>query len=68
MTLLQKLHPKAGKKAEFRIPLSTLRYPKTYPQTWNILIWRNWPRDFDTHFTVRRLSAVRHATFVTLIR
>ncbi|HSP07116.1 MAG TPA: DUF5916 domain-containing protein [Acidobacteriota bacterium] len=35
-----------GWQAEFRIPLTTLRYPKTSPQTWGILIWRNYPRDF----------------------
>jgi len=39
-----------GWQAEFRIPLTTLRYPKTDPQTWNILIWRNWPRDFRYAF------------------
>jgi hypothetical protein len=39
-----------GWQAEFRIPLSTLRYPKTDPQTWNVLIWRNWPRDFRYAF------------------
>ena len=35
-----------GWQAEYRIPMSTLRYPKTDPQTWGILIWRNYPRDF----------------------
>ena len=35
----------SGWQAEFRIPLTTLRYPKTDPQTWGILIWRNYPRD-----------------------
>lgn len=39
-----------GWQAEFRIPLTTLRYPKTDPQTWNILVWRNWPRDFRYAF------------------
>jgi len=39
-----------GWQAEFRVPLSTLRYPKTSPQTWGILIWRNWPRDFRYAF------------------
>ncbi len=35
-----------GWEAEFRIPLSSLRYPKTDPQSWGVLIWRNYPRDF----------------------
>ncbi|MGH9368743.1 MAG: DUF5916 domain-containing protein, partial [Thermoanaerobaculia bacterium] len=35
-----------GWTAEVRIPFSTLRYPKGDPQTWGILIWRNYPRDF----------------------
>lgn len=32
--------------AEYRIPLSTLRYEKREPQTWGLIILRNWPRDF----------------------
>ncbi|HEY0141903.1 MAG TPA: DUF5916 domain-containing protein [Thermoanaerobaculia bacterium] len=32
--------------AEFRIPLSTLRYTDADPQTWGIIVMRNWPRDF----------------------
>jgi len=39
-----------GWQAEFRIPLTTLRYPKVDPQTWGILIWRNYPRDFRYAF------------------
>ncbi len=39
-----------GWQVEFRIPLSTLRYPETSPQSWGILIWRNWPRDFRYAF------------------
>lgn len=35
-----------GWQAEYRIPLTTLRYPKTDPQTWGIIVWRNYPRDF----------------------
>lgn len=34
-----------GWTAEFRIPFSSLRYPKGDPQTWGIQIWRNYPRD-----------------------
>ena len=32
--------------AEFRIPFSSLRYSSADPQTWGILVWRNYPRDF----------------------
>lgn len=39
-----------GWQGEFRIPLTTLRYPETDPQTWSILIWRNYPRDFRYAF------------------
>jgi hypothetical protein len=35
-----------GWQAELRIPLSSLRYPKSERQTWRILIWRNLPREF----------------------
>lgn len=40
----------AGWQAEFRIPFSSLRYPETEPQTWGILVWRNYPRDFRYAF------------------
>ena len=39
-----------GWQGEFRIPLTTLRYPETDPQNWSILIWRNYPRDFRYAF------------------
>jgi uncharacterized protein DUF5916 len=35
-----------GWSAEYRIPFSSLRYPHADPQTWNIIIWRNYPREF----------------------
>src|SRR5437868_6520522 len=35
-----------GWSAEYRIPFSSLRYPDRDVQTWNIIIWRNFPRDF----------------------
>ncbi len=35
-----------GWQAELRIPFSTLRYPKTDPQTWGVLVWRNYPREY----------------------
>ncbi|HQR45114.1 MAG TPA: DUF5916 domain-containing protein, partial [Thermoanaerobaculia bacterium] len=35
-----------GWQVEFRIPLATLRYPKSDPQSWGILLIRNYPREF----------------------
>ncbi|MFI5183407.1 MAG: DUF5916 domain-containing protein [Vicinamibacteria bacterium] len=37
---------KDGWTLEIRIPFSTLRYPKTDPQTWGIMLYRNYPRAF----------------------
>ncbi len=34
-----------GWTAEYRIPFSSLRYPKQAEIHWGILIWRNYPRD-----------------------
>ncbi len=39
-----------GWTAELRIPFSSLRYGSADPQTWNILVWRNYPRDFRYAF------------------
>lgn len=39
-----------GWTAELRIPFTSLRYSGGDPQTWNILVWRNWPRDFRYAF------------------
>jgi hypothetical protein len=39
-----------GWSAELRIPFSSLRYGSADPQTWNILVWRNYPRDFRYGF------------------
>jgi hypothetical protein len=35
-----------GWSAEYRIPFSSLRYSDSPNQTWNIMIWRNYPREF----------------------
>lgn len=35
-----------GWTAELRIPFSSLRYGSANPQTWGILVWRNYPREF----------------------
>ncbi|HEY0139576.1 MAG TPA: DUF5916 domain-containing protein [Thermoanaerobaculia bacterium] len=34
-----------GWSAELRIPLSSLRYPASSPQTWGVILMRNYPRD-----------------------
>ena len=39
-----------GWSAEYRIPFSSLRYNDAPVQTWNILIWRNYPRDYRYAF------------------
>ncbi|HEV2721688.1 MAG TPA: DUF5916 domain-containing protein, partial [Thermoanaerobaculia bacterium] len=39
-----------GWSAEYRIPFSSLRYNDAPEQTWNILVWRNYPRDFRYAF------------------
>ena len=39
-----------GWSAEFRVPFSSLRYDTGDPQTWNILVWRNFPREFRYGF------------------
>src|ERR1051326_795977 len=39
-----------GWSAEYRIPFSTFRYSHADPQTWNIIIWRNYSRDFRYAF------------------
>ena len=33
---------------EMRVPFTSLRYPHTDPQTWGILLYRNWPRNHRT--------------------
>ncbi|HTQ80480.1 MAG TPA: carbohydrate binding family 9 domain-containing protein, partial [Thermoanaerobaculia bacterium] len=37
---------KDGWVLEMRIPFSSLRYNRSDPQTWGILLYRNYPRDF----------------------
>jgi hypothetical protein len=39
-----------GWSAEFAIPFSSLRYPHQEPQTWNVMVWRNYPREFRYAF------------------
>ncbi len=35
-----------GWTAEMRIPLASLRYPSRDPQTWGVILLRNYPRDY----------------------
>ena len=46
---------------EMRIPFSSLRYPKEDPQTWGIMLYRNYPRDFRYQI-FRRQAAPRRRT------
>src|SRR5262249_53323936 len=40
---------------EMRIPFSSLRYAKADPQTWGIMLYRNYPRDFRYQMFSTRL-------------
>jgi hypothetical protein len=40
---------------ELRIPFSSLRYKKTDPQKWNIMLYRNHPRDFRYQYFSTKL-------------
>jgi len=44
-----------GWNAEYRIPFSSLRFPKAAVQTWGILVWRNYPREFRYAFHSSRI-------------
>jgi hypothetical protein len=44
-----------GWTLEIRIPFSSLRYPKGNPQTWGIMLYRNWPRDRRYQMFANRL-------------
>jgi hypothetical protein len=39
-----------GWTLEIRIPLSSLRYRRMDPQTWGVMLWRNYARDFRYQF------------------
>lgn len=45
----------AGWTLEMRIPFSSLRYKNSDPQTWAILMYRNYPRDRNYQFFSARL-------------
>lgn len=46
---------KDGWDLELRIPFSSLRYKKADPQTWGILLYRNYPRDRRYQFFANKL-------------
>ena len=44
-----------GWTLEIRIPFTSLRYPKSDPQTWGVMLYRNYPREFRYQFFSTRL-------------
>ena len=48
-----------GWTLEIRIPFSSLRYDDADPQTWGILLYRNYPRDFRYQLFSRTAAARR---------
>jgi hypothetical protein len=44
-----------GWTLEIRIPFSSLRYRSRDPQTWGVLLWRNYARDFRHQFASARM-------------
>jgi hypothetical protein len=44
-----------GWSLEIRIPLSSLRYGNSNPQTWGILLYRNYPREFRYQMFTSRI-------------
>jgi hypothetical protein len=44
-----------GWTLEMRIPFSSIRYRRADPQTWNILLYRNYPRAFHYHFFTAKI-------------
>ncbi len=46
---------KTGWTLEIRIPFTSLRYTRADPQTWGIMLYRNYPRDFRYQFMTTRV-------------
>jgi len=44
-----------GWTLEMRIPFSSIRYRRGDPQTWRVMLYRNYPRDFHYQFFSARL-------------
>ena len=49
-----------GWSAELRVPMSSLRYARTSPQTWGILLVRNYPR--DNRYQIMSVAVPRGST------
>ena len=49
-----------GWTAEMRIPLASLRYPVRDPQSWGVILTRNYPRDFRYIMASTRLPKGRN--------
>jgi Domain of unknown function (DUF5916) len=45
----------SGWTLEIRIPFSSIRYKNVDPQTWRIMLFRNYPRDFHYQFFSMRI-------------
>jgi len=46
---------RGGWVLELRVPFSSLRYRKSNPQTWRIMLYRNYPREFRYQFFSTKL-------------
>jgi hypothetical protein len=46
---------KTGWSLEIRIPFTSLRYRNADPQTWGVMLYRNYPRDFRYQFATTRI-------------
>jgi hypothetical protein len=46
---------KDGWILEMRVPFSSFRYPRKDQQTWSIMLYRNWPREFRYQFFTSKL-------------
>lgn len=49
-----------GWTLEIRVPFTTLRYKRADPQTWGILLYRNWPREYRYQMFSARLPRGRN--------
>ena len=49
-----------GWTAEMRIPWTSLRYPDRHPQSWGVILSRNYPRDFQYIMASTRLPKGRN--------
>ena len=59
-------HRRSGWTLEIRIPFSSLRYRNVDPQTWGILLYRNYPRDRHYQFFSAQAAARRQLLHLPL--